>query len=154
MQPQTKPQWPKLPHTADKRKKVTQALKAKMVHLKRVERKSDRTIAGMLGLNHTTVRYHTNAEYQQAKNKKTVQRLKAKPVDREHRNEIQARNRIHHIEVLGLETVRTFQRENKRATQSKYKDYRTTCDNQQCKARYSNRIHNQCPKCKKTTSES
>ena len=116
MQPKNKPQWPKLPPIHDKRKKVTPALKSLMVHMRHVEKKSERVIAKILNLNHTTVRYHTNQAYMEAKNKKTIQRLKSKPTNRKHRNIIQARNRSHHIQVLGLETVRKFRREYKKAT--------------------------------------
>lgn len=122
---QNAPAYPCLPKNKDKRLKITPALKNKMRVLKK-QGLSDRAIAGIIRVNHTTVRYHTNEDYRERKNKKTCERLASRVFDA-HRSDIQKRSREHRIKTLGYTAVNTFERENRRATRHLHTDYRRTC---------------------------
>lgn len=153
------PKWPRLPEGADKRKKLSEADKEKIKMLRMTQGLSDRVIAGIMGINHSTVRYWLGDKERQ--NAKTIRRLKEKPPSKEVLKERRIKNRDHHFEIIGTELVRTFRREHRRATRSLYTDFRKVCENSECPGRvltkegwsrghrYSGRIHKTCPKCKK-----
>jgi len=152
-----KPQWPKLPEGHDLRKKLSDKDKQLIRDLRQYNKMSDRQIAKIIGVNHTTVRYWLGDKERQ--NAKSIRLQKLHPKSKEKQKEIRDRNRDHTIEVVGKDIVQKFRRENRKATRSLYKDFRKSCLNPDCPGRvlskhgwyvgyrYSSRLHKKCPKC-------
>lgn len=153
------PKYPKLPEGKDKRKKLTPKDIAKIRALK-AKGHSDRVIAKEMKVNHTTIRYWTGDKERQLA--KTMRRLKAKPPSKEVIKERRIRNRNHTFEIIGVEIMRKFRRDHRKATRHLYVDYRKVCENPECPGRtlskdgtfkrghrYSSRLHKVCPICKK-----
>lgn len=142
----------------DRRKKLSPD-DIRHIRMLRKQGMSHRKIGAVMGINHTTARYWTGDKARQ--NAKTIARLKDRVFD-ENRSKIQKSAYKHRQEVHGVEAVRKFQREYKRATNHLYPDYSVRCQNPLCpyklnhirsdgyreRYRYSKRIHSVCPKCK------
>lgn len=107
-----------LPYNEDRRRKLTPEEITKIQELK-AKGNSDRAIAKVMQVNHTTIRYWTGDKERQ--NQKTIERTRKNPPDKATIQERRISNRQHMIDVHGIKKVREYYKMHTRIYRSKKK---------------------------------